>query len=132
MRIERTAPARPAPVLASAPAATPERRLWLPLAAALGVVVVLALLAAGMKQRSRQAETEQYDGARFRAEVLQQFRSADTNGDGYLSREEMRRFPFLAKEFDRIDTDGDGQISLPELEHARREQLERRLAKRGE
>jgi len=132
LKLERAAPARPAPVLASAPAATRERRLWLPIATALGAVLVLALVAAGYKHRSRPAEAEQHDGARFRAEVLQQFRSADTNGDGYLSPEEMRRFPFLAKEFARIDTDGDGRISLPELEQARREQLERRLAKHAE
>ena len=132
MRLERAAPARPAPVLAAAPAAKRERRLWLPVAAALGVVLVLAMVGAGYKHRSQPAEAAEHDDARFRAGVLQQFRSADTNGDGYLSPEEMRRFPFLAKEFTRIDTDGDGRISLPELEQARREQLERRLAKRAE
>jgi hypothetical protein len=132
MRLERAAPARAAALLASVPAATHERRLWLPIAAALGAVLVLAVVAAGYKHRPRAAQAEEHDGARFRAEVLQQFRSADTNGDGYLSADEMRRFPFLAKEFARIDTDGDGRISLPELEQARREQLERRLAKRAD
>jgi Ca2+-binding EF-hand superfamily protein len=59
-----------------------------------------------------------------------QFRAADTNGDGYLSKEETAaKFPFLAKEFHRVDTDGDGRLSLQELMQAKRAQLERRLAK---
>jgi len=80
----------------------------------------------------RPADAAAHDEVRFRAQVLQQFHAADTNGDGYLSVEEMRRFPFLAKEFARLDADGDGRISVAEFEHARREQLGRRLAKRTE
>jgi serine/threonine protein kinase len=117
---------RPA-ALQLAPA--PTKRSWLPVSAALTVTLMLGAFALAMKHYSRPADAAPHDEVRFRAQVLQQFRAADTNGDGYLSAEEMRRFPFLAKEFARLDTDGDGRISLAEFEQARRAQLERRLSK---
>jgi Ca2+-binding EF-hand superfamily protein len=56
-----------------------------------------------------------------------QFRSADTDGDGYLSRREVRaRFPYMARVFERVDTDGDGRISFDEFLKFRAEQLERK------
>jgi hypothetical protein len=122
LRVERPAPLRLGP--------TPTKRSWLPLGTALGVAFMLGAFALAMKHYTRPADAAPHDEGRFRAQVLQQFRAADTNADGYLSAEEMRRFPFLAKEFARLDTDGDGRISLPEFEQARRAQVERRLAKR--
>jgi len=51
----------------------------------------------------------------------QEFRSADLNGDGYLTPEEVRgRFPMVEREFRRVDTDGDGRISLQEFQQFRR------------
>lgn len=122
-------PTAPAP-LQLAPA--PTKRSWLPLSAAFTAVLLLGGFAFAMKHYSRPADAAQRDEVRFRAQVLQQFHAADTNGDGYLSAEELRRFPFLAKELVRLDTDGDGRISLAEFEQARRAQLERRVAKRAD
>ena len=69
---------------------------------------------------------------RLKQEVEREFRSADANGDGYLSLDETRaRFPFVAREFARVDKDGDGRISLPEFMQAKRAMLERRLGKQG-
>jgi Ca2+-binding EF-hand superfamily protein len=65
--------------------------------------------------------------ARLRSEAEAQFRSADTDGDGYLSRREVRaRFPLMARIFDRIDADGDGRISFDEFVRFRIEQVARR------
>ena len=122
LRIERPAPLQLAP--------SPTKRSWLPLATALTLVLVLGAFALAIKHYTRPADAAPRDEVRFRAQVVQQFHAADTNGDGYLSVEEMHRFPFLAKEFTRLDTDGDGRISLAEFEQARRAQLERRVAKR--
>jgi len=123
LRIERPA----APAVRLAPAA--QRRPWRPLAAALVVVFVLAL---GMKHHARQSTAAPQEAGRFAHDTVLQFRAADTNGDGYLSAEELRRYPFLAKEFERIDNNGDGRISLAEFQRARLLQAERRLAKRAE
>ena len=70
--------------------------------------------------------------ARLKQEVEREFRSADANGDGYLSPDETRaRFPFIAREFARVDRDGDGRISLQEFMQAKRTILERKLGKQG-
>ena len=67
---------------------------------------------------------------RFRKEAEAEFKSADSNGDGFLSPAEARsRFPMLAKEFRRVDRDGDGRISPQEFFQAKRLLLEHRLGK---
>ncbi|HYX65266.1 MAG TPA: protein kinase [Burkholderiales bacterium] len=91
----------------------------------LGLLVLLLL---GLVARKKQADL----GTDFEREVQAQFRNADANGDGFLSREEAERhFPFVAREFQRVDTDGDGRLWLEEFRRVRRLQLERRLRKGG-
>ncbi len=68
----------------------------------------------------------------MKQEIEREFKSADSNGDGYLSPDEMRaHFPFLAREFSRVDKDGDGRISQQEFMQAKRIMLERRLQKQN-
>jgi hypothetical protein len=66
---------------------------------------------------------------RFRQEAEAEFRAADSNGDGYLTPAEARRFPMLERNFQRVDSDGDGRISQREFIQAKRALLERRLGK---
>jgi hypothetical protein len=66
----------------------------------------------------------------FRRQVVQDFRGADTDGDGFLSRDEVRRLPpFVLSEFDRMDTDGDGRISMLEFARLRRLQAQHKPQK---
>jgi serine/threonine protein kinase len=57
--------------------------------------------------------------------VAREFRSADRDGDGFLSRDEVRgRFPFIDREFRRVDASGDGRISQQEFWRLRQRQAE--------
>jgi len=44
-----------------------------------------------------------------------EFKLLDSNGDGKLSRSEVKLFPRLSAAFDEADTDGDGFVSYEEV-----------------
>jgi len=61
----------------------------------------------------------------------QEFRAADSNGDGYLSPDEVRgRFPAIERDHRRVDFDGDGRISPHEFIEFRRMQAEQFFRKK--
>ena len=116
-----------------------KKRRWPYVAAAM----VLALLAAGAwhKNRASKLEAEKQQQAagaltneqeqKLRRETEIEFKTADANGDGFLSPDEVRgRFPAIAREFQLVDADRDGKLSLQEFRNFRRFQLERRLQRR--
>ncbi|MEO5695017.1 MAG: hypothetical protein ABIQ72_17920 [Usitatibacter sp.] len=66
-------------------------------------------------------------GAYQRGAGMERLKSADTNGDGLISRAEAAALPRLARNFDQIDANKDGQLSAEEMRafhkarHAERE-----------
>lgn len=66
------------------------------------------------------------------ARLAEQFRRADADGNGMLSRAEAERAaPLLAKQFDAIDANRDGQISPEEIRAFRRTGRNERRARGG-
>ena len=43
------------------------------------------------------------------------FKTLDINGDGYISRDEIRRATNLERQFDQLDSNHDGRLSREEL-----------------
>ncbi len=65
------------------------------------------------------------DAEQIRKAAAGEFRSADRDGDGYLSRGEVSgHFPLIEREFKRVDADGDGKISQQEFLRLRQRQAE--------
>ena len=82
------------------------------------------------ERADRPGDTQRPALEEFRTKALKEFRSADRNDDGYLSREEVQgRFTALEREFQRVDADGDGRISPEEFLRLRRFQAQQRLRK---
>ena len=60
--------------------------------------------------------------AEARARADERWKSADTNGDGAISREEAQAsMPRMAENFDKLDANSDGKIERSEMHQARKQ-----------
>lgn len=94
----------------------------------LAVVPLLLAAGTGLAQSPRDSDgDERISLEEFQAKSAERFARLDTDGDGYLSRSElragmvgpgpgMRRSPRAARGGERLDTDGDGLLTLAELQ----------------
>lgn len=64
---------------------------------------------------SAPAEQPQPGLSKGEIKAMREFKMLDFNGDGKLSRSEVKLFPRLAAAFDEADTDGDGFVSYEEV-----------------
>jgi len=147
--VEKTVVAAPRPAAApsakAAPARTRRARRWPWVFAAVAIVLIAAVAvkrhraqleeqreaqaaaaAAAAEQRGERREERRVE--RFMEKSEADFRAGDANGDGFLTREEVRQhFPAVAREFARYDRNGDGRLSREEFLEARRGMIEQRL-----
>ena len=64
----------------------------------------------GRERADRPGDRQQPAPEEFRKKVAQEFKAADRDSDGHLSRGEVQgRFPFIEREFPRVDSDADGR-----------------------
>lgn len=86
--------------------------------AALAVLgCTLALLAAGPAGAADPESTPAPTGlSKGEIKAQRDFQLLDFNGDGKLSRNEVRLFPRLAQAFDTADVDRDGFVSYDEVQ----------------
>lgn len=56
--------------------------------------------------------------AEMKEKAAARFKSADKNGDGFLSKDEAAALPRLARHFDDLDTNKDGMLTPEEIEAA--------------
>ncbi len=88
-------------------------------------VALPPIIADDRERPSRDREPRPGDAERVRTAAVAEFRAADRDGDGYLSRDEVRgRFPAIERLFDRADADGDGRISTREFTRMRGQQAQ--------
>ena len=81
------------------------------------------------RERAERPGADGADHGEVQARALEEFRAADTNGDRFLSPDEARRFPVIAREFGRVDADGDGRISPGEFVRLRELQARQKMQK---
>ncbi|MEZ5463152.1 EF-hand domain-containing protein [Dokdonella sp.] len=60
------------------------------------------------------AYAEKSDNVVASRDAAPEWTDADTNRDGYLSKEELMPFPTLGQDYAEIDTNDDGKISQTE------------------
>lgn len=79
---------------------------------ALAPVVALALAAGSGPVCAQQ----QFQPTAQQRQALQaRWQTADANQDGFIDRNEAQALPPIAKRFDELDTNGDGRLSMDEV-----------------
>ena len=89
--------------------------------------VLTALVGAAALLTPYLAASAEERGTRMQA----QFRNADKDHDGSLTREEAKAMPRVAKNFDAIDADKSGTVTLTEVQ-ATMKKMAKEMHKRGE
>ena len=87
------------------------RTLWFCSAALLGT----AAMAQGTPTPTETAPSQEAALTKGELKAMRDFKMLDFNGDGKLSRTEVKLFPRLSAAFDEADTDHDNYVSYEEV-----------------
>ncbi|ARU06194.1 hypothetical protein CCO03_17290 [Comamonas serinivorans] len=100
-------------------------------AACLSALLILPLGAQAQSTASAPASAaSQPSKGERQAEIW--FKMLDTNRDGYLSWDEVKHIPPLAKDFKAADTDGNGLVSRAEIRALSKKRLAERRAREAQ
>ncbi len=85
-----------------------KKRFWLPIAFAVGMVcIVQSAHTAGMGAEGTAGGATDEGGAIKKSPT---FKEADKNGDHYVTKDELKDYPYLLKHFDEVDAGQTGRL----------------------
>jgi hypothetical protein len=85
-----------------------KKRFWLPIAFAVGMAcIVQSAHTAGMGSEGAAGGATDEGDAMKKSPT---FKEADKNGDHYVTKDELKDYPYLLKHFDKVDAGETGRL----------------------
>ena len=92
------------------------KKLWLPIVFGAGLVgMIQSVNAEGTGSNSQVTNPAMESGQAIKQSPP--FHEVDKNGDHYVTKDELKGYPFLLKHFDKVDAGKDGRLEDHEYEN---------------
>jgi hypothetical protein len=92
------------------------KKLWLPIILGVGLVCITqSTYAEGTSSGSKGKNPPMESGQGIKLSPL--FHEVDKNGDHYVTKDELKGYPYLLKHFDKVDAGKDGRLEDHEYEN---------------
>jgi hypothetical protein len=92
------------------------KKLWLPIVLGAGLVgMIQSVNAEGTGSNSQVTNPAMESGQAIKQSPP--FHEVDKNGDHYVTKDELKGYPFLLKHFDKVDAGKDGRLEDHEYEN---------------
>ena len=92
------------------------KKLWLPIVFGAGLVgMIQSVNAEGTGSNSQVTNPAMESGQAIKQSPP--FHEVDKNGDHYVTKDELKDYPFLLKHFDKVDAGKDGRLEDHEYEN---------------
>jgi len=92
------------------------KKLWLPIVLGGGLVCMIQSAYAEVTGSDSQGESRAMESG----QAIKQsppFHEVDKNGDHYVTKDELKGYPYLLKHFDKVDAGEDGRLEDHEYEN---------------
>jgi hypothetical protein len=92
------------------------KKLWLPVALSAGLGCIQSAYAGNEGVNSKSTTTPTMENNESVKETPP-FQDADKNGDHYVTKNELKDYPYLLKHFDKVDAGEDGRLEEHEYQN---------------